>query len=57
MRMQLKASALAFVLGLVMVALEILTPLKLGMAGVFVVGVAGGLLLGDRIEQEPRHPA
>ena len=49
MTRQLKAAALAFVVGLVFVGLEMVFHLQTAIAGVFVVGMAGGLLLGDRM--------
>ena len=36
-------------MAIVFVALEITLELKTGMAGVFVMGVAGGFLAGDQI--------
>ncbi len=56
MTRQMKGALLAFILGLVFVALEFAFHLKTAIAGVFVVGMAGGLLLGDRMarDEQPR---
>jgi len=43
---QRKAALLAFVVALVFVALQLGFDIQTGIAGVFVAGMAGGLLIG-----------
>jgi len=49
MNKQRKGAALAFVVGLAFIALEMASHIQTAMAGVFVVGMAGGLLVGDQM--------
>jgi hypothetical protein len=49
MNKQLWGAALVFPMGLTFIALELLLHLQTALAGVFVVGMAAGLLLGDRM--------
>ena len=49
MNKQLKGAALAFVVGLAFIALQMVFQVQTGIAGVFVVGMAGGLLVGDQM--------
>ncbi|HSG81941.1 MAG TPA: hypothetical protein VLC48_06820 [Gemmatimonadota bacterium] len=49
MTRQVQAAVLAAGLALVFVALEIIFKLSTGIAGVFVMGMAGGLLLGNEM--------
>ena len=49
MTKQTKGAMLAAAVALVFVALELAFGLATGIAGVFVMGVAGGLLIGDRM--------
>ncbi len=49
MTLHLKAALLTGVVAIVFVALEIAVNLKTGMAGVFVMGSAGGFLAGNEI--------
>lgn len=57
MSKQRKGAALALVVGLVFVAVEIVFHFQTGIAGVFVVGMAGGLLIGDQMARVPSTPA
>ncbi len=51
MSKQQKAAALALVVGLAFVALQFGFDIQTGLAGLFVTGIAGGLLLGDAMER------
>jgi hypothetical protein len=49
MTRQLKGAGIAGVVGLLFVLTEIVFKVSTGIAGVFVVGMAGGLLVGDQM--------
>ena len=51
MTRQVRGSIWAAVIGLAFVALELAFRTATGIAGVFVLGVAGGLLLGTRMAE------
>jgi hypothetical protein len=53
MNAQRKGAALAFVVALVFIALEIVFDVQTAMAGVFIAGMAGGLLVGDQMARVP----
>jgi len=53
MNKQRKGAALAFVVGLAFLALEVVFHLQTAIAGVFVVGMAGGLLVGEQMGRDP----
>ena len=57
MNKQRKGAALAFVVGLIFVALEVVFQVQTVMAGVFIMGMAAGLLLGDQMAKHPSTPA
>jgi hypothetical protein len=56
MSKQQKGSALAFGVALVFIALEITLHVQTGIAGVFIAGMAGGLLIGDQMAKIPSAP-
>ncbi len=56
MTKQRKGALIAFVVGLVFVALEMLFEIRTGLAGVFVVGMAGGLMVGDEMVRSGSPP-
>jgi len=56
MNNQRKGAILAFVVGLIFVALEIVFDLQTAIAGVFVMGMAAGLLVGDQMARSPSTP-
>jgi hypothetical protein len=56
MNKQRKGATLALGVGLVFVGLEILFHVQTAIAGVFVVGMAGGLLIGDEMARHPSTP-
>lgn len=49
MTRQLKAALLCAVVAVLFIALQIVFQIQTGMAGVFVMGVAGGLLIGNQM--------
>ena len=49
MTRQVQAALMAAVVALVFVALEIIFKVSTGIAGVFVMGMAGGLLIGNEM--------
>ena len=49
MTKQLKGAVIAGVVGLLLVAVEFLFKLSTGIAGVFVLGMAGGLVIGNQM--------
>ena len=49
MTKHVKAALIAAVVALVFVALEIIFKVSTGIAGVFVMGMAGGLLIGNEM--------
>ena len=52
-----QGAALAFVVALVFIALQIVFHVQTGIAGVFVAGMAGGLLIGDQMTRGPSASA
>ena len=57
MSKQRKGAAIAFAVGIIFVALEIGFSVATGIAGVFVVGMAAGLLIGDQMARASATPA
>lgn len=58
MSRQLKAAALCAVVAVLFVVLQVVLRIQTGMAGVFIMGVAGGLGIGTRmVETSPAPPA
>ena len=53
MSRQLKASILCAVVAIIFVVLQVAFQVQTGTAGVFVMGVAGGLLIGDQMAKAP----
>ncbi len=56
MNQQRKAAAVAFVVALIFVGLELAFDLRTGLAGIFVMGMAGGLIVGDRMARASTTP-
>ena len=52
---QLKAALIAAVVGLIFVALEIVFKISAAIAGVFVIGMAGGLVIGNQMAQPAKQ--
>lgn len=52
MTKQRKAAVLAFVVAIAFVALQLGFDIQTGIAGVFVAGMAGGLLIGGEMARE-----
>lgn len=58
MTQQLQAAILCAVVAVVFVVLQIAFQVQTGTAGVFIMGAAGGLLLGNQMARaDPRKPA
>jgi hypothetical protein len=58
MTRQIKAAVLCAVIAVLFVALQIAVQIQTGIAGVFVMGVAGGLLIGNQMAKaSPPRPA
>lgn len=51
MSKQRKGALIAAVVGVVFVGVEMLFELRTGLAGIFVLGMAGGLMVGDEMER------
>ena len=56
MSMHRKGAAVTFVVALLFIALELAFDIQTAMAGVFVAGVAGGLLIGDQMTERQAAP-
>jgi len=56
MNKQQKGAILAFAVALIFIALEILFHVQTALAGVFIAGMAGGLLIGDQMAKVPTAP-
>jgi len=54
MTRQIKGALIAATVALIFVALEILFKVQTGIAGVFVMGMAGGLLVGNEMAKHAR---
>jgi hypothetical protein len=52
MTKQRKAAALAFVVAITFIALQLSFGIQTGFAGVFVAGMAGGLLIGEEMAKD-----
>lgn len=57
MTKQVKGALIAAAVGLVFVALEIVFKVTTGLAGVFVMGMAGGLLVGNEMTKPAKAAA
>lgn len=55
MTKQRKAAVLALVIGIAFVALQFAFDIQTALAGVFVVGMAGGLLVGDEMARDAKQ--
>jgi hypothetical protein len=57
MTRQVKGAILSAVVAAAFVALQLIFDVQTGVAGVFVMGVAGGLFIGDQMAKSvPRSP-
>ena len=54
MTKQLKGALIALVVAVAFVALEIIFDIKTGVAGVFVMGMGGGLFVGDMMARDAK---
>ena len=53
LNVQIKAALIAAVVAIVLVVLQLTLDVATGIAGVFVMGMAGGILVGDRLPKAP----
>ena len=49
-----KAALLAAVVSILFIALEILLDVQTGLAGVFIMGLAGGILIGEEMAKDSK---
>jgi hypothetical protein len=57
MTRQRKASLLSAVVAIVCVALQFAANIQTGLAGLFIMGMAGGLLIGDEMARDAAKAA
>ncbi len=57
MSVQLRGAAITMVVGFMFVAAEFEFRAHTSLAGIFILGVGSGLLLGDRLARKPAPPA
>ena len=57
MSQQLKGAIITMVVGFMFVAAEFEFHAHTSLAGIFILGVGSGLLLGDRLAKKPAPPA
>ena len=55
MTKQRKAAVLAFTVGVAFILIELGFNLQTGLAGLFVTGMAGGLLIGDAMTRRAKE--
>jgi hypothetical protein len=51
-----KGALLAFVVSILFIALQVCFDVQTGLAGLFVAGMAGGLLIGGEMARDAKHP-
>lgn len=56
MSQQLKGAAITMIVGFMFVAAEFEFSVHTSLAGIFILGVGSGLLLGDRLGKKPAAP-
>ncbi len=52
MSVQLKGAIITMVIGFMFVAFEFMLRIHTSLAGIFILGVGSGLLLGDRLSKK-----
>ena len=57
MSRQRKAGALAAAVAIACIGLQFVANIETGLAGLFIMGMAGGLLLGDAMERDAAKAA
>jgi len=57
MNVQLKGAIITMVVGFMFVAAEFEFRVRTSLAGIFILGVGAGLLLGDRLGRKPDKTA
>jgi hypothetical protein len=53
---QLKGAIITMSIGFMFVAFEFVLKIRTSLAGIFVLGMGAGLLLGDRLGKKPAEP-
>jgi hypothetical protein len=56
MTQQLKGAIITMVIGFMFVAFEFMLKVRTSLAGIFILGMGSGLLLGDRMGKRPPAP-
>jgi len=56
MSAQLKGAIITMVIGFMFVAFEFILKIRTSLAGIFILGMGSGLLLGDRMGKHPAKP-
>jgi hypothetical protein len=55
MSAQLKGAIITMVIGFMFVAFEFVLKVRTSLAGIFILGMGAGLLLGDRLGKKPEE--
>lgn len=56
MSQQLKGAIITMAVGFMFVAFEFMLKVRTSLAGIFILGMGAGLLLGDRMGKRPAEP-
>jgi hypothetical protein len=56
MTQQLKGAIITMIVGFMFVAFEFMLKVHTSLAGIFILGMGSGLLLGDRMGKRPPEP-
>ncbi len=56
MSQQLKGAIITMMIGFMFVAFEFILKIRTSLAGIFILGMGSGLLLGDRMGRKPAKP-
>lgn len=57
MSVQLRGAIITMAIGFMFVAFEFMLKIHTSLAGIFILGMGAGLLLGDRMGKRPAEPA
>ncbi len=56
MTQQLKGAIITMAIGFMFVTFEFVLKIRTSLAGIFILGMGSGLLLGDRMGSKPKPP-
>ena len=56
MSVQLKGAIITMVIGFMFVAFEFMLKISTSLAGIFILGMGSGLLIGDRLGKKAPEP-